>query len=146
MVMLGGGSDGFGTVSDLSGGHGAWPQLGGRLEQRAAQVLELAWPGGGHGEAAPAAGGPVQDGPDQGEAAGLAGEPADDLDPAPGLAAGALDEVGVPEAAVVPGGEARVGGQALAVGEQDLGRGRVGLLVLGGEFADAASMISTSLG
>src|SRR6266571_1454656 len=79
MVRLGGGSDSFGTVSDLSGGHGAWPQPGGRVEQRAAQVLELAQPGGGHGEAAPAAGGPVQHGPDQGEAAGLAGEPADDL-------------------------------------------------------------------
>jgi hypothetical protein len=76
MVRLGDGSDSFGTVSDLSGGYGAWPQLGRRLEQTAAQVLELAEPGGGHGEAAPAAGGPVQDGPDQGEAASLAGKPA----------------------------------------------------------------------
>src|SRR5438034_9809490 len=92
MVRLGGGSDSFGAVSDLSGGHGAWSQLGGRVEQRAAQVLQLAQPGGGHGEAAPAAGGPVEDGPDQGEAAGLAGEPADDLDPAPGLAERSLDE------------------------------------------------------
>jgi len=33
----------------------------------------------GHGQAAPAAGGPVQDGPHEGQAAGLAGEPADDL-------------------------------------------------------------------
>jgi hypothetical protein len=91
MVRLGGGSDTFGTVSDLGGGHGAWPQLGGWIEQRAAQVLELAEPGGGHGEAAPAAGGPVEHGPDQGEAAGLAGEPADDLGAAPGLAEGSLD-------------------------------------------------------
>ena len=91
MVMLGGCSDSFGVIFGLGGGHGAWPQLGGRLEQRAAQVLELAQAGGGHGEAAPAAGGPVQYGPDQGEAAGLAGEPADDLDPAAGLAEGALD-------------------------------------------------------
>ena len=29
-------------------------------------------------------------------------------------------KVGVPDAMVVPGGEAQVGGQALAVGEQDL--------------------------
>src|SRR5258708_19673485 len=76
MVRLGDGTDSFGTVSGLSGGHGAWPQLGGWVEQRAAQVLELAQSGGGHGEAAPAAGGAVEDGSDQGEAAGLAGEPA----------------------------------------------------------------------
>src|SRR5260370_22026197 len=82
MVRLGGGSDSFGTVSDVSGGHGAWPQRGGWFEQGPAQVLQQAQAVGGHGQAAPAAGGQVQDGPDQGEAAGLAGEPADDLDPA----------------------------------------------------------------
>src|SRR5438552_4843644 len=82
MVRLGDGTDSFGVIFGLSGGHGAWPQLGGWIEQRAAQILELAQPGGGHGEATPAAGGPVEHGPDQGEAAGLAGEPADDLDPA----------------------------------------------------------------
>src|SRR5260221_10214928 len=118
MVRLGGGTDSFGTVSDLGGGHGAWPQLGGGIEQRAAQVLELAQSGGGHGEAAPAAGGPVEDGPDQGEAAGLAGEPADDLDPAAGLAERALDEVGVPDPVVVLGGEPQGGGQAAPVGGQ----------------------------
>ena len=81
--------------------------MGGWFEQRAAQVLELAQSGGGHGEAAPAAGGPVQDGPDQGEAAGLAGEPADDLDPAAGLAEGPLDEVGVSDTMLVLSGEVR---------------------------------------
>src|SRR5260370_23146664 len=110
MVRLGGGADSFGTVSDLSGGHGAWPQPGGWVEQRAAQVLELAQSGGGHGEAAPAAGGPVQHGPDQGQAAGLAGEPADDLDPAAGRAERALDGVGVPDPVVVLGGGSPVGG------------------------------------
>src|SRR5258708_16626100 len=84
MVRLGGGTDSFGTVSDLGGGHGAWPQLGGGIKQRPAQVLELAQSGGCHGEAAPAAGGAGQDGPDQGEAARLPGEPAPDLSPAPG--------------------------------------------------------------
>jgi hypothetical protein len=51
---------------------------GGWVEQGAAQVLEAeaVW---GHGHAAPAAGGPVQDGPNQGEAAGLAGESAGDF-------------------------------------------------------------------
>src|SRR5260221_12272897 len=132
MVRLGGGTDSFGTVSDLGGGHGAWPQLGGGIEQRPAQVLELAQPGGGHGEAAPAAGGAVEHGPDQGEAAGLAGEPADDLDPAAGLAERSLDEVGVPDAVVVLGGEPQVGGQAAPVGEQALDRGRVHALVPGG--------------
>jgi hypothetical protein len=108
MVRLGGGTDSFGAVSDLSGGYGAWPQLGGWVEQGAAQVLELAQSGGGHGEAAPAAGGAVQDGPDQGEAAGFAGQPADDLDPAAGLAEGALDEVGVPDPVVVLAGKRRL--------------------------------------
>src|SRR6266853_3351390 len=136
MVRLGGSSDSLGVIAGLSGGHGAWPQLGGRIEQGAAQVLELAQPGGGHGEAAPAAGGPVEDGPDQGEAAGLAGEPADDLDPAAGLAKGALNEVGVPDPAVVLGGEPQVGGQAGPVGEQALNRGRVERPVPGGEIVD----------
>src|SRR5260370_15788296 len=113
MVRLGGGSDSFGTVSDLGGGHGAWPQLGGGIKQRPAQVLELAQSGGCHGEAAPAAGGAVQDGPDQGEAAGLAGEPADDLDPAAGLAERSLAAGGVPDAGVVVGGEPHVSGQAV---------------------------------
>src|SRR5258708_40142540 len=116
MVRLGGGTDSFGTVSDLGGGHGAWPQLGGGIKQRPAQVLELAQSGGGHGEAAPAAGGAAQGGPDQGEAAGLAGEPADDLDPAAGLAERSLDEVGVPDPVVAAGGERQGGAQPLAGG------------------------------
>src|SRR5262249_16141993 len=50
----------------------------------ATQVLQEPQAIWGHGQAAPAAGGPVEHGPDQGEAAGLAGQPADDLDPAAG--------------------------------------------------------------
>src|SRR5258708_38538659 len=94
MVRLGGGTDSFGTVSDLGGGHGAWPQLGGGIKQRPAQVLELAQSGGCHGEAAPAAGGAGQDGPDQGEAAGLAGGPARHPDPAAWVGGRAVDEGG----------------------------------------------------
>ena len=86
MVRLGGGSDSFGVIIGLSGGDCAWPQLGGWFEQGPAQVLQQAQAVGGHGQAAPAAGGAVEDGPHEGEAAGLAGEPADDLDPAAGLA------------------------------------------------------------
>src|SRR6266705_3893205 len=112
MVMLGDGTDSFRAVGGGAGGDGAWPELAGWFEQRAAQVLQEPQPVAGHGQAAPAAGCPVQDGPDQGEAAGLAGQPADDLDPAAGLAEGALDEVGVPDPLVVLGGEAQVGGQA----------------------------------
>src|SRR5262249_60833324 len=67
----------------------------------------------------------------------LGGGPADAFDPPSGLGEGALDEVGVPYPVVVPGGEAQVGGQALAVGEQDLDRGGVGCPVFGGEFIDA---------
>src|SRR5256885_6175740 len=113
MVMLGGGSDSFGLILGLDRGDGAWPQLGGWFEQRTAQVLELAQSGGGHSKAAPAAGGPVQYGPDQGEAAGLAGEPADDLDPSAGFAEGALVEVGGRNPVMGLGGEGRVAGQAL---------------------------------
>src|SRR5216683_6714294 len=116
MVRLGGGPDSFGAVSRLVSGDGTWPQLGGGFEQRAAQVLQQAQASGGHGQAAPAAGGPVQHGPYQGEAAGLAGQPADDLDPAAGFPEGPLDEVGVPGPVVVPGREPQVGGQSLAVG------------------------------
>jgi hypothetical protein len=36
-----------------------WPELAWRVEQGAAQVLEQAQAVGGHGQAAPAAGGPV---------------------------------------------------------------------------------------
>jgi hypothetical protein len=80
------------------------------LKQRAAQVLQEPQAVGGHGHlSAPAAGGTVEHGPDQGEAAGLAGELADDLDPAAGLAEGFFNEVGVPDAVVVLGGEAQVG-------------------------------------
>ena len=91
----------------------------------------------GGGQAAPAAGGSVQDGPDEVEAAGLAGEPADDLDPAAGLAEGPLDEVGVPDPLVMLGREPQVAGQLLAVGEQAADRGRV---ELGSTSAANASM------
>ena len=87
----------------------------GWVEQLPAQILEQPGSGGGDGEAAPAAGGSVEHGPDQGHAAGLAGEPADDLDPAAGLAEGAFDEVGVPDAVPVLAREAQVRGQRLLI-------------------------------
>jgi hypothetical protein len=68
--------------------------------------------------------------PDQGEAGGLAGEPADDLGPAAGLAEGPLDEVRVPDPVVVLGGEPQVGGEPSAVGEQAFHRRRAGDLGL----------------
>ena len=73
MVMLGDGTDISGAVTGLAGGDGAWPQRGGRVEQGTAQVLQQPQPVAGHGQASPAAGGPVEHGPDQGQAAGLAG-------------------------------------------------------------------------
>src|SRR5262249_28806700 len=82
MGRLCGGSDSFWLIIGLGRCDGAWPQLTGWFEQRAAQVLQEPQAIWGHGQAAPAAGGPVEHGPDQGEAAGLAGQPADDLDPA----------------------------------------------------------------
>jgi hypothetical protein len=76
VVMLGGGCDGF-----VGGG---WVEL-------AAEFLEFVDGGGGHGDASPAAAGPVEHGPDQVQAGAFAGEPADDLDPPAGLTEGALD-------------------------------------------------------
>src|SRR5437868_14201060 len=126
MVMLGGGTDILGTFVVPGGGYGARPELAGRFEQRPAQILEETEPVAGHGQAAPSAGGAVQDGPDRGEAAGLAGQAADDLGAAAGLAEGPLDEAGVPDAVLVLGREPQVGSQALAVGEQAPHRRRVG--------------------
>src|SRR5689334_5082088 len=111
MVMLGGGADILGAFVVRGGCDGARPELAGRVEQGPAQVLQQAQAVGGHGQAAPAAGSAVQDGPDQGQAGGLAGEPADDLGAAAGLAEGPLDEVRVPDAVVVLSGEPQVGGQ-----------------------------------
>src|SRR5512133_1133627 len=80
------------------------------VEELAAQVLQQAQALRGHGHSPPAAGGPVQDGPHQAEAAGLAGQPADHLGPAAGFAEGALDEVGVPDPAVVLARDTQVAG------------------------------------
>jgi hypothetical protein len=109
MGMLGGGADILGAFAGPCGGYGARPELAGRLEQRAAQVLQQPEAVGGHGQAAPAAGGAVEHSPDQGEAGGLAREPADDLGAAAGLAEGPLDEVRMPGAVVVLGREPQMG-------------------------------------
>jgi hypothetical protein len=88
MEMLGDGSDSFyGLCGWLAGPADG----GGRVEELAAQVVQQPQPGVGGVHAAPAAAGTVQDSPDEVEAARLAGEAADDLDPAAGLAEGALD-------------------------------------------------------
>ena len=63
MVMLGGGTDILRGVTGLAGGDGAGPWLAGWVEQGAARVLEQPEAVAGHGQAAPAAGGAVQDGP-----------------------------------------------------------------------------------
>ena len=62
-----------------------------RLEELAAQILELAERIGRHREAAPALRCPLEDGPDEREAALLARQAADDLHPPSRLAEGALD-------------------------------------------------------
>src|SRR5450755_3355537 len=134
--MLGDGSDIFRRPAGR-GRRVLAAEWGGRVEELAAEVLELAGAVAGGGQAAPAAGGPVQDGPDEVEAAGLPREPADDLDAAAGFAEGALDEVGVPDPLVMLGGEPQVAGQLLAVRQQAADRGRVELAVFLGECFDA---------
>src|SRR5215212_11572424 len=79
--------------------------------QLAAEVLQQPQRLGGHGEAAPAAAGAVQDRPDQAQAAALAGEPTDHLGPAAGLSEGPFDEVGMADAVPVLGGEPQVDGE-----------------------------------
>ena len=86
--MLGDGGDSF---CGLFGGVAGSADRGWRVEELTAQVVQQPQPGVGGVHAAPSSAGAVQDGPDEVEAAGLAGEPADDLDPAAGLAEGALD-------------------------------------------------------
>jgi hypothetical protein len=55
MAMLGDGSDILRLVVIVAGGDGVWPELAGRFEQRAAQVLQEAEAVAGHGQAAPSA-------------------------------------------------------------------------------------------
>ena len=40
VIRLGDGTDSFAAVGGLAGGDGAWPELGGRVEQGPAQVLQ----------------------------------------------------------------------------------------------------------
>lgn len=60
--MLGDGTDGIGRCECV--GVAVW-ELGGWVEQGAAQVLQQPESGCGHGEPAPAGGGPLEGGPDQ---------------------------------------------------------------------------------
>jgi hypothetical protein len=81
--------------------------------QLAPQVLEPAqrlW--GWSCKPAPTLRCPVQDRPDQAEAAPLTRQAADHLDPAAGLAEGRLDQVGVPVGFAVLGREQQVGTEA----------------------------------
>ena len=64
-----------------------------------AYVVEQPGAGRGHRHAAPAAGGAVEYGPHEVQAARFAGQPADHLHPPAGLTEGAFDEVGVPDSA-----------------------------------------------
>jgi len=80
-----------------------------RLEELAAQILELAERFGCHRTAAPTRGCPLEDRPDEREAALLAGKSTDHLQTTSGLPEGALEQVGVPDAAVVLGGEGQGG-------------------------------------
>ena len=66
-----------------------------------------------------------------------AGKLADDLGAAAGLAEGALDEVGVPEAVLVLSREPQVGGESVAVGEQAFHRRGIDRRVLVGRLGDA---------
>jgi hypothetical protein len=112
--------------------------------QFAPQVLQPAQRLGCHGEPAPALGRPVQDRPDQRQAALLAGQAADDLDPAAGLAEGPLDQVGVADALAVLGREQQVGDECVEVVGDAGDRGGVQRLPLGDEPLGGPRMTSLS--
>jgi hypothetical protein len=76
---------------------------------------------------------PVEDRPDQRQATLLAGQPADDLDPAAGLPERVLDQVGVPDALAVLGLEQQVGDERVEVVGHAGDRGGVQRLPLGDE-------------
>ena len=67
----------------------------------------------------------------------LAGQPADDLDPAAGFAEGAFDEVGVSGSGPMLTGKPQVDGQRVAVSEQGPHRRGVGVAPALGERVDA---------
>ena len=67
-------------------------QLGRRVVQRPAQVGQQPQPGRCHGESAPSGRGAVEHRPHQLEAAVLAGQPTDHLDPTAGLTEGTFDD------------------------------------------------------
>jgi hypothetical protein len=85
--MLPGRCDGFG----LGRLGGACTELTGWFKELVAQVLQLADGRRCLGDAAPTAAGPIEHGPDQRQAGGLAGELADDLDAPAGFPEGAFD-------------------------------------------------------
>ena len=143
MIRLGDGTDSFAAVGGLAGGDGAWPELAGWVEQRAAQVLQEPQAVGGHVHAPPAAGRPVQDGPDQGEAAGLAGEPADDLGAAAGLAEGPPGEVRMPDPVVMLSGDNEATAKRIAA---QLGIDTVIAEVLPGDKASEIAAVACFLG
>ncbi len=80
--------------------------------------------------ASPSTAGPVEHGPHERQAGAFAGEPADDLHPPAGLAEGAFDEVGVPDAAMVLSREPPVGEEVLEVVLEAVDRCRVELAPL----------------
>ena len=86
-----------------------------RLEELAPEVLQVSQRVRRHRETPPALGCPVEDGPDEREAALLARQAADDLHPPSRLAEGPLDEVGMPDALMVLGGEGQEGEQRFEV-------------------------------
>ena len=79
----------YGDVCDIALGVGVGVFLPARGEAEvAANHLQQPDVGGGVGDATPASGGTVEDGPQQRQCGPFAGEPADELDPASGLTEG----------------------------------------------------------
>ena len=93
--------------------------------QLSTKILQLADAADRGVDAPPTRAGSVQHRPDQREAGVLSGQSTDDLDPAPALAEGALQEVAVPDPLPVLLGKVEVGGQRAEVGVQAVDGARV---------------------
>jgi hypothetical protein len=81
--------------------------LGGAGLLAAAEAFDLGDAPGRHDDAAPAAAGEFEHGPDQAQGGGLAGEAADHLGAAADLDEGAFEQVGAADALAVLGGQRR---------------------------------------
>src|SRR5687767_8173747 len=105
----------------------------------AAEAFDLGDAAWRHDDAAPAAAGEFEDGPDQAERAGLAGEAPDHLGAATDFDEGPLEQIRTAYALAVLGRPAQVRDERVVVVGDHGHRGRVGRAVVGDDRLEAAA-------